>query len=287
MLSPNPISLWELMKKFRARSFLMMSRTVGSLVAEDKAIGILTKNVPAGAVPTGKFDSRVLSGMRHAAEVMESDCQALGLVGATATCGRLRDELASDSPSRKRVGELGTELNGRMMDELSGVLLLSLDMASASFYSTPNLFGQEVTDAFPSAIVDIEEACKCYALDRPTACVFHLMRVMEVGLRVLGASLEDPSIDPDKNPTWDRILRRGDDELKKNGDKRLPDWRSKDAFFSDAIANLRSVKTAWRNPTMHVKSGIYDDDKALDVLNAVKGFMRHLATELSEPTEVQ
>jgi hypothetical protein len=32
---------------------------------------------------------------------------------------------------------------------------------------------------------------------------------------------------------------------------------------------------------MHVET-VYDPDKALDVLNAVKGFMRHLSEKLKE-----
>jgi hypothetical protein len=36
---------------------------------------------------------------------------------------------------------------------------------------------------------DISEAAQCLALNRPTACVFHLMRVMETGVQILGNRL--------------------------------------------------------------------------------------------------
>jgi len=42
-----------------------------------------------------------------------------------------------------------------------------------------------VQQQFPSAKEDIRSAVECYALDCNTACVFHLMRVAEYGLRAL------------------------------------------------------------------------------------------------------
>ena len=70
--------------------------------------------------------------------------------------------------------------------------------------------------------------------------------------------------------------------MAKNIDNRTPEWRAKDAFFAEAIANLRAVKPHGEIQIMHVKSGLYDDEKALDVFNVVRGLMRHLATELRE-----
>ena len=51
------------------------------------------------------------------------------------------------------------------------------------------LFGDDVARAFPSSKGDIDEAGKCLALDRGTACVFHLMRILEIGLQLLAAKL--------------------------------------------------------------------------------------------------
>ncbi|MEJ7811179.1 MAG: hypothetical protein WKG32_12270 [Gemmatimonadaceae bacterium] len=139
----------------------------------------------------------------------------------------------------------------------------------------------DVPDKFPSAAFDMEEAGKCLALGRHTASVFHLMRVLEAGLRALGASLGDAKLDADANPTWERILARGNAELLKTADKRSPEWRAKQDFYAEALASLRAVKTAWRNPTMHVR-GVYDEERTLDIFQAVRGLMRHLATELHE-----
>jgi hypothetical protein len=50
-------------------------------------------------------------------------------------------------------------------------------------------------------------------------------------------------------------------------------------FFSNATADLRSVKDAWRNPTLHIER-IYDGEEASEIWNAVKTFMRGLAQKL-------
>lgn len=151
----------------------------------------------------------------------------------------------------------------------------------ATYNDARQMFGEKVNAAFPSAQKEIEQAAKCYSFGRNTATVFHLMRVMEVGLRVLGTSLNDANLDARMNPSWERILRRCDEQLKLPLDKRSQEWKAEDQFYSDATANLRAVKNAWRNPTMHVERD-YEEDEALEVLSAVKGFMKHLAGRLSE-----
>ena len=142
-------------------------------------------------------------------------------------------------------------------------------------------FGKAVTDNLPSAIFDLDESSKCRALGRHTAGVFHLMRALEIGLRVLGTTLNDPGLDPMKNPSWERILGRCDNELKKPHNKRSVEWQQDSQFFSEATANLRAVKDAWRNPTVHVEK-TYTEEEALGVYRATKTFLRHLATKLSE-----
>jgi hypothetical protein len=129
--------------------------------------------------------------------------------------------------------------------------------------------------------MDIEEAGKCLACNRSTAAVFHLMRVMEVALRVLAKTLNDQRLDPKRNPSWDSILKKCREELEKDRRNRAPEWVTDEVFFSSVATTLMGVKDAWRNPTMHVEIN-YDEERALDVWNHVRAFMRHLATKLSE-----
>jgi hypothetical protein len=182
----------------------------------------------------------------------------------------------------KRYTEMLEVMHDRLQDDLKrGQYFMVPPEKTHHFLSAAKYFGDSVNTAFPSAQNDIEDATKCYAFGRNAASVFHLMRIMEVGLRTLGKSLNNPNLDPERNPSWENILRKCDDELRLPLKDRSAEWKTDDQFYSDATANLRAVKNAWRNPTMHVRAS-YDDEQALDVMNAVKGFMRHLATKLHD-----
>jgi len=91
----------------------------------------------------------------------------------------------------------GKEMAARLKDfrsklerELNHRFFLYLTEEEAAQFRSAQPFGPEVASAFP-AIVNVElcEASKCLALGRHTACVFHLMRVMEAAVQVFGKKL--------------------------------------------------------------------------------------------------
>jgi HEPN domain-containing protein len=166
------------------------------------------------------------------------------------------------------LGRIAVNLRTRIQDEYEDILFLWVE--KKEYYRQDNLFGEKVAERFNSAVDDIKEAGTCYALGRHTACVFHLQRVMEIGLKALAEPIGESH-----NPSWDAILQKIDTELKKKWAERKVFFQDKEQQISDAAAMLRAVKTAWRNPTMHVDN-TYDDEKALNVWNAVKGFMNSL-----------
>ncbi len=138
------------------------------------------------------------------------------------------------------------------------------------------LFGDEVSQAFPSAIIEIEEAAKCLALERPTACVFHLMRTVETALKVLAKTLSIPYA-----PSWEGYLGQIATQIEIKWPKRTPKQKREHAFYSEAHAHLSSLKIAWRNPTMHVVKS-YTLEQSEEISGSVRTFMRHLATKLKE-----
>jgi hypothetical protein len=214
----------------------------------------------------------------HVAEIRLGD---IGLRFSQKLVRRMRELVKPPSMDFNIIAMQFDELLDRIYDEVDDKLLFDIPANKIDFYEKPReIFGPSIIDKFPSTALEVEEAGKCYAVARHTACAFHLMRIIEVGVRALGKSL-DPMFDHARNPTWETILRKCDDELKKPLKERSAVWKVDEIFFSEATANLRSVKDAWRNPTMHVEH-IYDEERALDVFNSVRAFMRHLATKLSE-----
>lgn len=228
----------------------------------------------------------LMAGSRDQAKEVVTSLRSLlvtmGLTVSLRKADRLIEVLSSAADWKKtsRVQMLVNQLVVCVKDEADSVLAWQVPREKLIFFEREP-FNPEVHAGFPSANDDIEEAGKCLGMGRNTAAVFHLMRVMETGLRALGKSLNDPNLDPKKNPSWETILRKCDQELQKPHKDRASEWTADDAFFSTATANLRSVKDAWRNPTMHVERR-YNDEEAQEVWNAARAFMRHLATKLSE-----
>jgi len=169
-------------------------------------------------------------------------------------------------------------LQERFMDDLGRCFLLVVPKRDAELLQGKQLFGASVFERFPSATVDIEEAGNCLALARSTAAVFHLMRVMEAGLKVTANALG-----VDYAPSWESYLRQMQPLIEMEWKKKPLKWRKDEAFFKHVYTHLHGVKLSWRNPTMHIVQN-YTPEMADDVWSAVKTFMRHLSTKLSENT---
>jgi hypothetical protein len=67
-------------------------------------------------------------------------------------------------------------------NELGGGLIFRIESSRNGYFETDDLFGPEVTGAFPSSIDNIRNAGTCFAVEQYDACVFHLMRVFELGI---------------------------------------------------------------------------------------------------------
>src|SRR5229473_6950447 len=67
--------------------------------------------------------------------------------------------------------------------------------AAVPYFENEKLFGESVYNKFPDLREDIKDAGNCFAAALYTACVFHLMRIAEYGMRRIairvGVSLRD------------------------------------------------------------------------------------------------
>jgi hypothetical protein len=158
-------------------------------------------------------------------------------------------------------------------DGLVKRLAIAIEPAKTKYYLQPEpLFGPEVDSTFPGLVAeDISEAGKCLALDRGTACVFHLSRAMEAVVQKLGAKLAVTLTDKNNvDLDWGVIIANM--RLKVEA---MPKGPLRDEW-SEHLSLLAHVKQAWRHPTMHPKQ-TYTPEEAGAVFDAVKSFMRHLA----------
>jgi len=166
------------------------------------------------------------------------------------------------------------ELRGRILDQMDSVYFLALSTEEIGYFEALDpLFGSEVSDALAAASFDIDEAGKCLAVGRFTACVFHLMRVMELGVQQLGAKLQ-VKVDP-KHETWHQILLHVNVAIDQLPRATRQEKAVKTAYAA-CSAHLSNVRIAWRNEVMHPKA-TYTEDEARDIFIHVRTFMRDLA----------
>ena len=145
-------------------------------------------------------------------------------------------------------------------------------------------FGSDFAKRFPSASFDVQEACTCLALARDTACVFHLMRAMEIVLRALHACLGLP--DPtgsDRN--WGNMLAAMKTEMNSRNQNSNGGWTGDDReLFTELYASFDAVRAAWRNTTMHIERR-YGRDEANHLFVVIKEFAKKVAARINENGE--
>jgi hypothetical protein len=168
-----------------------------------------------------------------------------------------------------------SQATSRIADDFSLRNVVVLETGKRNYYENAKLFGDDVFNNFPSANEDIAESGTCLALDRGTACVMHLMRVVEAGLAVLAKA-----VNVGRQNDWGGYLREIDKALAaslKSSGARTAD----EQFYAEAAASIDNMRRAFRNPTMHPDKS-YSPSRAEEILQSVRSFMRHLATRLSE-----
>ena len=186
-----------------------------------------------------------------------------------------------DSMTVKQLGQKCDELGRRIHDELSLCLLLRIPSERKTLYEEVDPFGAKVTGNFGSAAYDTEEASKCLALDRSTACVMHLMRTLEAGIDAIALGVGVKITAVKAVGTWEQLLNMIRDAIQANNKANAPPWTAARPFFESALTYLHAVKDAWRNPVVHAESK-YTPDEAERIYSAVKHLMMHLAEHLDE-----
>lgn len=176
------------------------------------------------------------------------------------------------------VGEQLKDIRSRMLDQLEGRKVFALSTAEVAYFDFEGTsFGLDFPTRFQPAVFEADEAAKCIALGRSTAAVFHLMRVMEYGIRAAARCLQIPDPLKPAERNWGSILKAIDDKIKSTTFTQPNDK----PFFQGAYGSLTAVKDAWRNPTMHVEHK-YQDSEAQYVLAMVRGFMQKISSRFDE-----
>jgi len=172
---------------------------------------------------------------------------------------------------------------------------LYIEKDRSGMLDKPDLLGSQIPLAFPNAIQDIRDAGNCLAAECNTAAVFHLMRVVEWGLRYLCVSLGlkqlkqttkagKVKVSPLSYSEWEDILNQAQLKIdaKLRAAKRGTAKQRDQQFYYPILQDISGIRDAWRNHVMHTRAE-YNRSEA----NAVLDHVTRIMTRLSERAGVR
>ena len=178
--SPHLISLWDMLQ-LKAGLFVSIVHVLTSLEeTANKAIGAISNE-----------DKRKLLEQLHAISV---HCGELGGLDVTVLTIADMVSWAKDDDRIYPFREVAQRLDSireNLRRELATKYCLALNREEAEHYSNFQKGWEPIIARFPGVIIDVEEARKCFALNRYAAAVFHGTQIVEIGLIELGKFLKD------------------------------------------------------------------------------------------------
>lgn len=207
------------------------------------------------------------------------ECERLELVDQMEMAESIMDNVKVGSMCERVKNEIRV-LRESIQSALSRRVFFYADPVAASYYENEDLFGEEVAQKFSRAVPDIKEAGSCYALNRPTACVFHLMRVVPYGMEAVAKLLRVKFARSIDSMEWNAIIEPIDKAVRAlqftpKSTKKFKDQK----FYSEVVQHLYFCKDAWRNHVSHGRDP-YDMPTARSVMDHVGHLMRLLATRV-------
>lgn len=271
------MSLGEMMKAIRLTDIYNVGATIAAAVLHD-------------AIEEGlKFHDFDRHGYLENLLRFKETCTALGLASTLHQVNRveaiLNEGIERNDGSAVLWGALQPEIRQmgiRLQEEtedVGGIIAYHLTPAERELYDDPTKDWQKALSGFPSTLNDVQEMGKCSALGRHTAAVFHAMRILEAGLRALAIEFNVKVSQSSWGGIIDKI-RKAIDAKTEATKKANARWREQ-SFHSDAAIQMVFFKDAWRNHVMHARV-TFDEQTAPPIIEYVRRFMNHLATNLAE-----
>lgn len=199
-----------------------------------------------------------------------------------ATIQKIRASYSRPDAVYRTLSPLAKELQGRLIDEMTGRYFFALSMREAEYYSQPWKNWEATVRRFPNSVSDIEEASRCFALSRYAAAVFHSLQIIEVGLIELGTFINVA----DPKSGWTAVTNQLRKIMRTEYDKRTDFEKNNGPFLEQVQATTEALQTAWRNKISHAQGRLvlmasdFNAEIAEEILFATRSFMRRLATGL-------
>jgi len=258
------MDLLKLFDQQMAVTSFAMVRT--KLSGMDDAVVAPIHFVETEVVPTLKelADECNLLGIDSCSDLIYFTCMQCENKAFSLTVGRLAEKLAA--------------IDYVFKSQCNKQTFFRLSREESSMFSSAEPFGPKVAKAFPSteSVYEISEATKAYVLSRYTASVFHLMRVLEKGLKALADKLAVPFSIPFEYQNWQNIIEQIESRIKdlekqKAGQQKTEELKS----YSEIAKQFRYFKDAWRNHVAHSRE-TYGPEQAMSIRRHVSEFMQDI-----------
>jgi hypothetical protein len=220
-------------------------------------------------------------------ESLGKDCKKFELVESEKNIQTLRGRLEW----RKKFSEVSNfleHISDVIQNEAGDRWVFNYSLEKGRLFSIEYPKWDPTAENFKETQPEIKSAVVCYATEENTACIFHLMRIAEIGLRVLA---RERRVSIPKKPLewaeWNEILTHLRKEVEKIAITRR--GKEKDAaleFYRGALGEFESFKDVYRNNVMHVRKR-YDEHQAASALIHVREFMNRLAAKLNSESKTQ
>lgn len=264
----------DLMETFDPQSLIALSRLLELIGRPIGAPDDFMDHEPFG-------DERAPELIEGVVDPMMKNCTSYGFSSCVSTLERLRESLAKPGVLYGEVRKHVVQLQERLDDDFKNVYCLLFHGMEAKILTTNEPpFGDTVADRFPSTNYDAQEAIYCLVGLRNTACVFHLMRVMEVALEAIG-KVAGVQILRREDRSWGNMLTEIDKKLAANKKSVDQDWIKRRGLLEMAYPAIEAAKRAWRDPTMHVEKK-YTQEEAKRIFLYVSPFMLDLSNRINE-----
>ncbi len=257
------------MLEFNSKHFFSLMQTLAKA-------GILSKKVKNLDIVTSDAQKATWIGFL---DILLHESRAIGLDLSSAHIASLQFQANHLTLKHCDIYEGVMVLKTLVFSEIESRALFIIKSEDRQLFEEKLPFGDEVYAHFTSASFEIQEAAKCLALDRNTACVLHLMRALDVALGALAKDLKIPF----KHENWEKIINQIRPKIQEmeRRQRKPKNWRELRQFYSEVGDNFRSLKDAYRNYAMHGKK-TYGREEAKDIFHSVRIFMTTLAKRLRE-----
>jgi len=231
------------MYKSNAKEFVKAAGTLGALA------------IQLEIASTSGLSADLRQSLRTRLAQVKFLCQKIHAGETQNQVGSLIHLLASETDVEEARVAL-TKCTKAFDDELASRQIFLLDERATKVYEFGDLhvFGDSIS-AFPSALPDVIEATKCYALECWAGATYHLLRIIEISLRKLAGHLELPIDFEASDCTWSRICWALIERWPASGSGPVPPSKRQqdEGYIHDCVETLRYIEGVTLNSDLHFR----------------------------------